>query len=305
MTGKVTVYGSYNTDLAARCAHLPKAGETVIGSSYTIGPGGKGSNQAVAAHRAGADMVLVTKVGDDMFGKMALEFFASEGMRTDMVIVDKAWDTNTALIMVDEHTGQNQIVVTPGACMHFTEADLAHVESVIAGSDILLLQMEVNLDMNWKAVDIAHQNGVRVVLNTAPAAPVPDDVLAKVDILTPNEVEAGMLTGVDIKTPEDARRAADILQSKGVGEIIITMGAQGAYVRSGSHDMMLPRHEVDAVDATGAGDTFTGALVTALAEGLDLFEAARFANVAAALSVTKKGAAAATPTRKEIDAARA
>ncbi len=302
MAGKVTVFGSFNMDIAARCAHLPAAGETVIGSSYTLGPGGKGSNQAVAAHHAGADICLITKIGDDVFGRIALDFFISEGMDTGMVIVDKEWDTNTALIMVDEHTGQNQILVTPGACMHFTDADMKRAEPVIAASDIMLLQMEVNLDMNWRAVEIAHRSGARVVLNTAPAAPVPDGVLEKVDILTPNEVEAGALTGIEVKTPGDARRAAQTLQGKSAGEVIITMGAQGAYVRSGSREIMLSRHEVTAVDATGAGDAFNGALVTALAEGMDIFEAARFANVAAAISVTKRGAARSMPVRSEIDA---
>jgi ribokinase len=304
MTGKVTVLGSYVMDLAGRCAHLPRPAETVIGGGFAIGPGGKGSNQAVAAHRAGADVCMVSRLGDDTFGKMALDFYRGEGMRTDWLIVDPEQETGAALIMVDAQTGQNQILVMPGACMHFTQGDIERAERVIAAGDILLLQMEINLDMNWLAVDAAHKNGVRVVLNPAPAADVPDDVLAKVDVLTPNEVEAGALVGFDVVTPGDARRAADALQHKGVGEVIITMGAQGAYVRSGSHDMMLPRHEVAAVDATGAGDAFNGALVTALAEGLDLFEAARFANVAAALSVTKPGTARSMPSRREIDAAR-
>jgi len=302
MAGKITVFGSFVVDLASRADHLPTPAETVIGTSFALGPGGKGSNQGVAAHRAGADVTMITKVGDDVFGKVALDFYKGEGMNTDYVFVDSEIETGTALIMVDEVSGQNQILVVPGACMAITDEDVEKVRPVIAASDIVLLQLEVNLDANWKVVDIARENGVKVVLNTAPAQPVSDEVLAKVDIVTPNEVEASVLTGVEVVTMDDAKRAADVFAQKGVGEVIITMGEQGAYVRSGSKDKIIPRHNVKAVDTTGAGDAFNGGLITALAEGKDLFEAAEFANVVGALSVTKVGTAPAMPTREEIDA---
>ena len=302
MAGKITVFGSFVVDLASRADHLPKPAETVIGSSFALGPGGKGSNQGVAAHRAGADVCMITKVGDDVFGKVALDFYRSEGMNTDLIFIDKEKETGSALIMVDDVTGQNQILVVSGACGHITDEDIEKAKQTIISSQIILLQLEVNLDANWKVIDIAHKNGVKVVLNTAPARVVDDEILAKVDLLTPNEVEASVLSGIEVVTHDDARRAADVFQKKGVNEIVITMGAQGAYVRSGSRDLVIPRHTVDAVDTTGAGDAFNGGLVTALAEGKDLFEAAEFANVVGALSVTKKGTAPAMPFRKEIDA---
>ena len=302
MAGKITVFGSFVVDLASRADHLPRPAETVIGSSFALGPGGKGSNQGVAAHRAGADVCMITKVGDDVFGKVALDFYRSEGMSTDLIFVDKQKETGTALIMVDEATGQNQILVVAGACGNITDEDIERATPSIKSSQIILLQLEVNLDANWKVVDIANKNGVQVVLNTAPARKVDDEILAKVNLLTPNEVEASVLSGVEVVTMDDARRAADVFQKKGVDEIVITMGAQGAYVRSGSRDVVIPRRNVEAIDTTGAGDAFNGGLVTALAEGKDLFAAAEFANVVGALSVTKKGTAPAMPFRKEIDA---
>ena len=304
MTGRITVFGSFALDLASRADHLPGPAETVVGSAFAMGPGGKGSNQGVAAHRAGADVSMVTKVGDDVFGKIALDFYRSEGMNTDLVFIDKEKETGTALIMVDETTGQNQILMVPGACGNINDEDIERAAPFIRSSCILLTQLEINLDANWKAIDIAHSAGVKVVLNTAPARKVDDDILAKVDVLTPNEVEASVLAGVEIRTMDDARRAADVLQRKGVGEIVITMGAQGAYARSGGCERIIPRLSVNVVDTTGAGDAFNGALVTALAEGCDLFAAAEFANVAGALSVTKKGTAQAMPLRSEIDAFR-
>lgn len=302
MANSITVFGSFALDLASRADHLPGPAETVVGSAFAMGPGGKGSNQGVAAHRAGADVRMVTKVGDDVFGKIALDFYHTEGMSTDLIFVDKEKETGTALIMVDEVTGQNQILMVPGACGNITDEDIERAASAIRSSCVLLTQLEINLDANWKAIDIAHKAGVKVVLNTAPARMVDDAILSKVDVLTPNEVEASVLTGVQVKTTDDA---AQVLQRKGVGDIVITMGAQGAYVRSGGSENILPRLNVTAVDTTGAGDAFNGALVTALAEGLDLFAAAEFANAAGALSVTRKGAAVAAPYRSEIDAFRA
>lgn len=302
MAGKISVFGSFVVDLASRANHLPKPAETVIGSSFALGPGGKGSNQGVAAHRSGADITMITKVGDDVFGKVALDFYKKEGMNTDLIFVDKEKETGTALIMVDEVTGQNQILVVSGACGNITDEDLEIARPTIESSQILLTQLEVNLDATWKVIDMAHKAGVKVVLNTAPAQEVPDDVLKQVDLLTPNEVEASILSGVEVVTPDDARKAADVFQTKGVDEIVITLGEQGAYVRSGSKDIVIPRRTVNAIDTTGAGDAFNGGLVTALAEGKNLFEAAEFANVVGALSVTKVGTAPAMPFRKEIDA---
>ena len=220
---------------------------------------------------------------------------------TDLIFVDRERETGTALIMVDENSAQNQILVVPGACGNINDEDIERATPAIKNAQIILMQMEVNLDANWKVLDIAHKNGVKVVLNTAPAQKVEDGILAKVNVLTPNEVEASILSGVEVVTMDDARRAAEVFQKKGVEEVVITMGAQGAYVRSGSRERIVPRLNVEAIDTTGAGDAFNGGLVTALAEGKDLFAAAEFANVVGALSVTKKGTAPAMPLRKDID----
>lgn len=299
--GKIVVFGSLNFDITGRAAITPKPAETLMGTSYTLGPGGKGSNQAVAAHRAGADVTMITKIGNDLFGGFAQDFYKKEGLSSDYLIVDKTKQTGIAIIMVSEETGQNQVLVISSACLGFTDEDLNSAKPALESCDILLMQHEVNLEANWKVVDIAKQSGAKVVLNPAPAKTVPDDVLNKIDIITPNEVEAAVLTGVDVKTPEDAAKAAKVFQEKGVESVVITLGEQGAYVRSGDKEAVIERLNVDAVDTTGAGDAFNGGLVTALAEGKDIFEAARFANVVGALSVTKKGASLAMATRKEIE----
>ena len=191
--------------------------------------------------------------------------------------------------MVDEITGQNQILMVPGACGHITDRNIEKAKPVIARSAIILLQLEVSPDANWKVMDIARQNGVKIVLNPAPAREIPDDMLAKADILTPNEVEASVLSGVKVVTLDDAKLAADALQKKGARDIVITLGGKGVYVRSRGKEIRISARDVEAVDTTGAGDAFNGALVTALAEGKDLFEAAAFGNAAGALAVTKKG----------------
>ena len=301
MAGIVTVFGSFNVDLSGRADRMPKPAETVIGHSFSMGAGGKGSNQAVAAHRAGADVRIVTKVGTDMFSNVAFDFYNAEGMDASLVFVDEEVPTGIALIMVNEKSGQNQILAAAGACMNFTDSDVEKAKSTIERSSIVLVQMEVNLDANWKVIDIAKKAGATVVLNPAPAGEIPDEIMAKVDIITPNEIEAGEISGIEIKTYDDASRAAQVLVEKGVGEVIITLGEMGAYIKSGSRQEVIRRLDVDAVDTTGAGDAFNGGLVAALAEGMDIFDAARFANIVGALSVTKQGAAQAAPFRNQID----
>ena len=301
MAGIITVFGSFNVDLSGRADRMPKPAETVIGHSFSMGAGGKGSNQAVAAHRAGADVRIVTKVGTDMFSNVAFDFYNAEGMDASLVFVDEEVPTGIALIMVNEKSGQNQILAAAGACMNFTDSDVEKAKSTIERSSIVLVQMEVNLDANWKVIDIAKKAGATVVLNPAPAGEIPDEIMAKVDIITPNEIEAGEISGIEIKTYDDASRAAQVLVEKGVGEVIITLGEMGAYIKSGSRQEVIRRLDVDALDTTGAGDAFNGGLVAALAEGMDIFDAARFANIVGALSVTKQGAAQAAPFRNQID----
>ena len=297
----IVVFGSFVVDLTSRSEGLPVPGQTILGSWFKYGPGGKGSNQAVAAHRAGANVTLVTKLGPDVFANVALDFYKNEGMRTDYILRDEQLPTGAALILVDEITAQNEIVVVPGACQNITPDDVERCRGLIESASIILLQHEINPDAQRSAIEIAHAAGVRIVLNPAPAIPVPDDLLAKIDIVTPNETEAQALTGITVTCEEEARKAAQVFLEKGVKNAVITMGALGVYVNDGSRGEMLPRLEVEAVDTTGAGDAFNGGFVTALSEGKDLFEAARWGNATGALSVTRLGTAPAMPSRAEID----
>lgn len=300
---RVTVMGSFVVDLMARAPHLPRAGETVKGDGFLIGPGGKGSNQGVAAHKAGALVDMITRIGDDHFGRIALDSFEREGMDTTYVMRDGALATGAALIMVDENTGDNKILVTLGACSAITEADIERARPAIESNPVFLTQLETNLDAVERALGIAAESGARIILNPAPACEVPQGLLGLVDILTPNEVEASVLSGVTVETPGDAERAARILMERGTGSVVVTMGSRGVYAADGTEARFIPAVEVEAVDATGAGDAFSGALAAAVAEGKGFFEAVRFANTAAALSVTRIGTAPAMPSRDEIDRA--
>ncbi len=298
----IVVFGSFVVDLTGRSEGLPVPGQTILGSSFKMGPGGKGSNQAVAAHRAGADVTLVTKVGKDVFGKVALDFYKGEGMNTDYILEDEARETGVALILVDEKFAQNEIVVVPAACSNITMDEVEKCRSLIENASILLLQHEINFDAQYKVIDIAHKAGVKIVLNPAPACEVPEEILAKIDIVTPNETEAQVLTGVEVKTLEDAQKAAKVFIEKGVKNVVITMGSLGAFATDGVKSELVPRLSVNAIDTTGAGDAFNGGFVMALSEGRDLFEALRYGNATGALSVTKLGTAPAMPRREEIDA---
>jgi ribokinase len=267
-----------------------------------MGAGGKGSNQAVAAHRAGADVTLITKIGRDVFGQVALDFYEREGMDARYILRDDARETGVALIMVDEASAQNEIVVVSGACGNITPEDVERVRPVIEQAGILLLQLEVNFDALYRVVDIAHRAGATIVLNPAPAAELPDEVLRKIDIVTPNETEAQALTGVRVENEADALRAARVFMEKGVRQVVVTLGSMGAFATDGERHELLPRIGVDAIDATGAGDAFSGGFAMALAEGKDLFTALRYGNVTGALSTTRLGTAPAMPSRTEIDA---
>ena len=300
---RITVMGSFIVDLMARAPHLPEHGETVKGSHFQIGPGGKGSNQGVAASRSGAAVTMITKIGTDPFAQIALDSFQREGMDMQFVMQDKRYSTGTALIMVDENTSENKIVVTIGACEHITKDEIDAARFQIENSRVLLTQLETNLDAVENAVEIAHARGITVVLNPAPAPqhPLSDNLLSRIDILTPNETEAAILSGIKITDMDDAKKAARILKSKGVGHVIITMGNKGALVLTDSMEKVIDPIRVKVVDTTGAGDAFNGGLATALAEGQDIVQAVRFANATGALSVTKVGTAPAMPYRDEIE----
>lgn len=302
MNKKITVFGSFVVDLMGRTPHLPVPGETVKGSMFKMGAGGKGFNQGVAAHKAGADVTMVTKLGNDTFGKVALDAMKELNMNSDRVFITDKTETGAALIMVDENTSQNEIVVILGACNTITDEEVESLTDVISQSEYLLTQLETNVSAMEKAVDIAYENGVKVILNTAPVQPIRDEILSKVDLITPNEVEAEILTGICIDSKENADKAADWFFSKGIKNVLITLGGRGVYIATQEKRGIIPAYKVEAVDTTGAGDAFNGGLVAALAEGKDLWEAANFANALAALEVQRLGTTPAMPKREEIDA---
>ncbi|MBO4423438.1 MAG: ribokinase [Clostridia bacterium] len=295
---KITVLGSYNTDITVNVPHLPKDGETVIGTSMKFNPGGKGSNQAVAAHMAGADVTFIAKVGCDGMEKTGFDLYEKIGLRTDDTIKDETVSTGIATIEVDDVTAQNRIVVIPGANGALTAQDVRKREDLIASSDILLLQLETSRESIIEAVRIAKAHGVTVVLNPAPFSDVVFDIIKDVDIITPNETEAELIApGHD----GNFQWAASDIIGMGCDNVIITVGSQGSYYKGIKGEFVVPAKKVKAVDTTGAGDAFNGALCTALAEGCKMKDAMTFASAFASLSVTRPGAASSMPTREETE----
>ena len=297
----LTVFGSFFEDLCGRGPYLPKPGETLIGSTFTYGPGGKGSNQAVAAKRAGVDVTMVTKIGNDLYGGLMLEFYKAEGINSGLVLKDNENSTGIALILVDENSGENTILVVPGACHNITSSDVDSAEDTIKNSAMLMVQMEVNIDATFKAMQLAYKNNIPIIMNPAPAQKLDDSIYKMVDFLTPNETEAEILTGIKTDSMTNIKLAADWLFKKGVKNVIITMGSDGIYIKNNELEAIVPAFKVQAVDTTGAGDAFNGCLAVALMEGLNIIDAAKFANAGAALSVTKIGTAPAMPFREEIE----
>jgi len=298
--GKIVVIGSSNTDMVVQSEHLPSPGETVLGGRFIMNPGGKGANQAVAAARLGGAVTFIANVGDDVFGQEAVKGFQANGINTDFVRIDKESPSGVALIMVDEQ-GENCISVALGANATMQKTDIDRAKEVIKQASFVLIQLEIPIEVVEYASELAHQAGVRVVLNPAPAQLLSDDLLALLYIITPNETEAELLTGVKVENEATAGKAAHVLKARGVAIVVITMGAKGAYVQSDQEDQLVPCPKVQAVDTTAAGDTFNGALVTGLSEGMSLIKAIAFANKAAAYAVTKMGAQASVPSRNDIE----
>lgn len=302
MAEKVTVFGSFVVDLMARAPRLPVPGETVKGSFFKQGAGGKGFNQGIAAHKAGGDVTMITKLGRDSLAAVATDAMDSVGLSKDHLFFSEEEPTGVALISVDEKTSQNEIIIVPGACATISDADIDSVKARILESAYLLLQLEVNQDANEKVAALAKANGVRVIVNTAPYSPVADAFLNGCYLVTPNEVEAEELTGVCVTDLESADRAAKVFMEKGVQNVVITLGSRGVYINTDGNSQIVPAYKVNAIDTTGAGDAFNGGLLTALSEGKTLVEAAKFANALAALSVQRLGTTPSMPTREEIDA---
>ncbi|MCE5285576.1 MAG: ribokinase [Pelosinus sp.] len=302
MGKKVAVFGSFVVDLMARASHLPKAGETVKGSVFKMGAGGKGFNQGVAAYKSGADIAMITKVGHDTFADVALKTMDELAWSKEYILYNKDVSTGSAIIMVDEQTSQNEIIIVPGACSTITAQEVDALRPLFSQCAYVLLQLEVNQDANERVVEIANECGCKVILNTAPYQPVSDEFLSKVYMVTPNEVEAEMMTGIHIDGLAAAKKAAQVFYDKGVQVVLITLGERGVFISDHGREDIISAFKVDAVDTTGAGDAFNGGLLTALSEGKDLWEASRFASALAALSVQKIGTTPAMPTRKEVDA---
>ncbi len=294
------VVGSSNTDMILKMDRIPRPGETIIGGEFVTAAGGKGANQAVAAARAGGQVTFVARVGRDMFGDRAMEGFKADEINVDFVVRDDASPSGVALIFVGAN-GENSIGVASGANGHLSPQDVLRAKGAFQQAAVLVMQLETPLETVNAAARLGTEAGLRVILNPAPAQPLPDDLLARLFLLTPNESEAQLLTGVAVTDEASAEEAAGILRKRGVRNVIITMGARGALVSGRDGSGFVPGHKVNAVDTTAAGDVFNGALAVALAEGKTLMDAAAFGSAAAAVSVTRMGAQSSVPTRADIE----
>lgn len=299
---KILVVGSSNTDLIIKVPEIPKPGETVLGSEFQTFPGGKGANQAVAAARAGGEVVFIAAVGDDPYGSEAVQGYRRDRINCEDIKVCKDTPSGIALINVTEK-GENAISVAPGANSQLTPKDLEEAEEAFDEADLMLIQLEIPMNTVLKAVELCKELETRVILNPAPAAELPEAILSGIDIITPNETEAERLTGIRIRNEKGAAKAAAWLHRKGIGTVIITMGARGAYLSDsvGGISKMIPGFKADAVDTTAAGDVFNGQLAVALSEDRSLEDAVRLAHAAAAISIQKAGAQSSIPGRKETD----
>ncbi len=298
-TPKIAVVGSSNMDLVVKSKRIPAVGETILGEDFIMVPGGKGANQAVAAAKLGAEVFFIAKLGDDIFGAQSLDNFKKEGVNTKYVIQTKDAPSGVALIMVDD-AGNNVIVVAPGANQKLSPDDVKEAESSIASSGALVAQLEVPLRTVEFAGQLANSSNVPFILDPAPAQKLSPELLKRIDVLTPNETEAQILTGIEVTDEKSADAAAKNLLGCGVKAVILTMGTKGFLLASNSRMEFVPAIKVNAVDATAAGDAFTGSLAFGLAQGQTLFDAASLANYVAALSVTKMGAQSSMPTMETV-----
>jgi len=296
---KVVVVGSSNTDMVTKLERLPIPGETLIAKSFIIAAGGKGANQAVATARLGGEVTFVARVGTDIFGEQAVQNFQKEGIITDFIVKDNENPSGVALIFVDQE-GENCIAVASGANSKLSPEDVTAAKEKIKDAKVLLLQLETPLETVRYAARLASEAGAKVILNPAPARELDGALLNLITILTPNEPETELLTGVKVEDEKSAREAAEILRKKGVANLIITMGTKGSFLVTEEQAILIPTKKVKAVDTTAAGDAFNGALAYAIAEQKPLEEAIRFANLTGAFSATKLGAQPSMPTLDEL-----
>ena len=299
-TKKIFVIGSSNTDMVVKTNRIPRPGETIIGGTFMMNPGGKGANQAVAASKLGGNVTFVARLGSDVFGDESMSNYREAGINTGYIFRDENHPSGVALICVDDNA-ENSIVVSPGSNAELSIKDIETVRKELESADYLLMQLEIPMETVEYAAGLASKAGVKVILNPAPAAQLSAGLLKNIYLITPNETEAELLTGIAINNPEDAKLAADKLINMGVENVIITLGASGALIRDANGFSSQEARKVNAVDTTAAGDVFNGALCVALTEDMDIREAVRFATVAASISVTRMGAQSSVPAREEVD----
>jgi ribokinase len=300
---RITIAGTFVADLAFRADRLPTWGETVLGSAFRMGPGGKGSNQAVAAARLGASVSIISKVGLDEFGNIARRTWADEGIDTRFVIDTAEFATGSSTITVNEKTGDNAIVVVPGSGFRITCDELELARDAIAESAMFMTCLELPMDVVRHGLALAKSLGVPTILNPAPAQLLADDIYPLCDYITPNESEATRLTGVSVTDAPSAERAAEVLLSRGAPCVIVTLGEQGALIKTATLATHVPAFRAGSVlETTGAGDAFNGGLAVALAEGAEILDAVRFGCAAAAICVSRYGTTPAMPRREEVEA---
>ena len=296
--GKIVILGVFVADTTYRASRVPKMGETILGNSFILGPGGKGSNQAVAAGNLGADVTIITRLADDDFGKMALQTWESANVKGAVKYSSDSY-TGAAFIFVDDNTGDNAIIISPGAASEISLKDIHDNSETISSTDVFLTQLEQPIDVAHEGLKIAKNNGKITILNPAPAASLPKEIFSLCDFITPNETETEALTGLPVRNEEEAKIAAKFLNELGVKTPIITMGEQGAFLHEYG---LIPALRVGkVVETTGAGDAFNGGFAVALSEGKSALEAVKFGCAAASISVTRAGTAPAMPTRDEVE----
>ena len=297
---KIIGPGSVIVDVTGFAPHLPVAGETVKGSTLRFGPGGKGSNQMTAAHRAGSTVQIISRRGDDVLGQILKKHYETEGMSEKYVVVDPAAETASALIEIDESDAQNRIIVILAANEQVVRESVYAAEEDFKDADAVLTQFETTAEAVFAAKELAHKYGKPFILNPAPYVHVPAEIFDGVDYVTPNETEAEQFTGIKVDTVEDCRLAAKKFFEMGVKNVVITLGVRGAFFTDGEQEILVPSIKVKAVETTGAGDAFNGGLATAIAEGLPMETALQFATCTAAISVTRYGSSPSMPYRHEI-----
>lgn len=296
---KIVVVGSCNTDMVIKADRLPIPGETILGGTFFMNPGGKGANQAVAAARMGGKVTLISKTGNDVFGKQSVMLYNAEDINTDYIFSDPNNPSGVALITVDSY-GENCIVVASGANASLCPADIDKAATEIESSDLVLMQLEIPLDTVEYVAEMANKKGIKVILNPAPARALSDKLLKYLYIIIPNKSEAEILSGIKVTDLDSARKAADIISAKGVDIVVITLGSQGALIKEHNEYHFVEAIKVDAVDTTAAGDVFCGSVCVGLSEGKTILESVEMAARASAITVTRMGAQSSIPVRSEL-----